>query len=111
MDKTPEMVTFTIGDDDDKLVLDIPLESMQGLSPDKKQETVNALSRFIVGLTGNAELKTDDIATVLAIDGMLLTLPGAEGPVQVREMFGDAIITGSPADIATIQQGQNPQAE
>lgn len=95
------MLTITAGEDEDKLILDIPVDS---LKDSKREETIGALSRFVVALNGNGELLEEDVATVLSIDGMLMTLPGTTQPISMQEVLGGLIVSGSPTDIAEIQQ-------
>jgi hypothetical protein len=105
-DKAPAMLNITVGEDDDKLVLDIPEATLWGLEPTRKKEVVGALSRFVVGLAGNGELTVADIETVLTLDGTLLTMPGSAGPVMICEFFGDTMISDPAEDIAAIQNAQ-----
>lgn len=105
MDQPPKMITITAGEEGDQIVIDIPEDSLRGLEKEKKKETVVALSRFIVALGGNGEFVEDDMAAVLSLDGMLMTLPGEQQPITMREMFGSMMITGSPENIADLQSG------
>ena len=104
IDKAPEMITLISGDEDEQLVLQIPVASLKNIDPDKKDKEVKALSRFAIALGGGkADTLEEDLATVLSIDGALLTLPGAEQPLSIQELFGSLLVAGSAEDVAKFQ--------
>lgn len=101
MDKAPDMIDVIVGEEGDQLVLSIPRDSIENLDPSKKEDTIKALSRFIIALRGdNVDHVEEDLAVVLGIDGVQLTLPGSEQPISVRVMFGGLMITGAASDLA-----------
>lgn len=104
IDQAPPMITFTIGEEDDQLILSIPEASLKNLEAEEKERKIKALSRFILALgNGKEETLEEDLAIVATIDGMLMTVPGSGQPVSFQEIFGSMLITGSPEDLAKFQ--------